>query len=103
MRKGVPPLVVLLTVLALVLAGCGGAATPTPGGAAATQPPTPKLPEAATVAKPQPTSELIGGATAVLGATVEPTPTPRPLPTKPPTPAPPWVAAFSDELRVFSD
>lgn len=86
MHKGMPVLLVLLTASALVLAGCGGAATPTPAGGPPTQPPTPKPPEAATVAKPQPTSELIGGATAVLGATVEPTPTPRPLPTRLPTP-----------------
>ncbi|MGQ9458370.1 MAG: SUMF1/EgtB/PvdO family nonheme iron enzyme, partial [Anaerolineae bacterium] len=86
MHKGMPVLLVLLTASALVLAGCGGAATPTPAGGPPTQPPMAKLPEAATVAKPQPTSVLIGGATAVLGATVEPTPTPRPLPTRPPTP-----------------
>lgn len=89
MHKGLPVLLVLLAALAVLLAGCGpAAATPTPAEGPPTQPPTPKLPEAATVAKPQPTSELIGGATVVLGATVEPTPTPRPLPTKPPTPTP---------------
>ncbi|MGQ9586030.1 MAG: SUMF1/EgtB/PvdO family nonheme iron enzyme [Anaerolineae bacterium] len=88
MRKGVLALWVLMVALAVILAGCGGGATPAPAGSPSPAQATPKPVEPATVAKPQPTSELIGGATVVMGATIEPTDTPKPIPTRPPTATP---------------
>jgi len=101
MRKGSFAAWVLLLALALILAGCAGGGTPAPTGPGTTQA-TPKPPEPTTATKPQPTSELIGGATVVTGATIEPTDTPRPIPTRAPT-ATPVPPTATTETTVAPD
>ncbi|NLE76255.1 MAG: SUMF1/EgtB/PvdO family nonheme iron enzyme [Chloroflexi bacterium] len=81
------PVVVCLVAVALMLAvaSCSGAPATQPPSSDSTQPATTAQGTATSAERPQPTSELIGGATVALGATIAPTNTPRPSPTPAPT------------------
>lgn len=85
-RVRVSGLLSLLVIVGLVLAACGGAATPAPTAAPAEVAQAPTEPPAAT--EPPATATAAPTETAEPTATLAPTETPEPTPTEAPTEAP---------------